>query len=118
MERLLAKLQSAINQQPLNLDYLEFLTRHELILFESFSEQIGGISQITEALQGLHHAVQWEINVNSMPIVEQEIEVGLSSGHPEIVIEREKLAKKKNLLDIHLPVSCIAKNLSVSRKTL
>lgn len=64
LERLLTKLQSAINQQPLNLDYLEFLTRHEVILFESFSEQIGGVSDITEALQNLYHVVQQEMNAH------------------------------------------------------
>ncbi|KAL7387850.1 hypothetical protein ABVT39_002552 [Epinephelus coioides] len=74
MERLLTRLQSALNQQPLNLDYLEFLTRHDLVLFGSFSEQIGGVSEITEALQNLHHVVQREINASSMPIVEQETE--------------------------------------------
>lgn len=115
MERLLTKLQSAINQLPLNLDYLEFLTRHELILFESFSEQIGSVSNITEALQNLYDVIKREINARSMPIVEQETEVGPGSGHPKIVIEKEKL---KNLLDTHLPVSCIAKFLCVSRRTI
>lgn len=115
MERLLTGLQSATNRRALNLDYLEFLTRRELILFESFSEQIGGVSEITEALQNLRRVVQWEINASSVPIVEQETEVGPGSGHPKTVIEREKL---KNLLDTHLPVSCIAKCLSVSRRTI
>uniref|UniRef100_A0A9J7YE88 Integrase catalytic domain-containing protein n=1 Tax=Cyprinus carpio carpio TaxID=630221 RepID=A0A9J7YE88_CYPCA len=115
MERLLTRLQSAINQLPLNLDYLEFLTRHELILFESFSEQIGSVSNITEALQNLYDVIKREINARSMPIVEQETEVGPGSGHPKIVIEKEKL---KNLLDTHLPVSCIAKFLCVSRRTI
>lgn len=115
MERLLTKLQYALNQQPLNLDYLDFITHHELILFESFSEQIGGVSEITEALHNLYHLVQVEINASSLPIVEQETEVGPGSGHPKIVIEREKL---KNLLDTHLPVSCIAKCLCVSRRTI
>ncbi len=115
MERLLTKLQSALNQQPLNLDYLEFLTRHEFILFESFSQQIGGLSEIKEALQPLHHVVQRETNANSIPIVEQETEVGTGSGHPKIVIEKEKL---KSLLDTRLPVSCIAKCLGVSRRTI
>uniref|UniRef100_A0A3P8U8Y1 Integrase catalytic domain-containing protein n=1 Tax=Amphiprion percula TaxID=161767 RepID=A0A3P8U8Y1_AMPPE len=115
MERLLTKLESAMNQQPLNLDYLEFLTRHELILFESFSEQIGGITEITEALQNLHYLVQCDINASSMPIVEHETEVGPGSGHPKIIIEKEHL---KNLLDTHLPVTCIAKFLGVSRRTV
>lgn len=115
MERLLTRLQSALNQQPLNLDYLEFLTRHDLILFGSFSEQIGGVSEITEALQNLHHVVQREIDASSMPIVEQETEVGPGPGHPKIVIEKEKL---KSLLDTHLPVFCIAKFLGVSRRTV
>ena len=115
MERLLTRLQSALNQQPLNLDYLEFLTRHNLILFGSFSEQIGGVSEITEALQNLHHVVQREINASSMPIVELETEVGAGPGPPKIVIEKEKL---KSLLDTHLPVFCITKCLGVSRRTV
>lgn len=50
-----------------------------------------------------------------MPIVEQETEVGPGSGHPKIVIEREKL---KNMLDTHLPVSCFAKCLGDSTRTI
>uniref|UniRef100_A0A3P9B3S1 Integrase core domain-containing protein n=1 Tax=Maylandia zebra TaxID=106582 RepID=A0A3P9B3S1_9CICH len=115
MHRLLSKLKAALNQQPLNLDYLEFLTRHELVLFESFSQQIGGLSEITEALQNVHHLVQCEINISSVAIIELETEVGLGPGHPKIVLERERL---KNLLDIQLPVSCIAKCLGVSRRTI
>ncbi|KAF3833271.1 hypothetical protein F7725_026936, partial [Dissostichus mawsoni] len=107
--------QTALNQQPLNVDYLEFLTRHELIMFESFHEQIGGVSEITEAIRNLHHVVRLEINASSMPIVEQETEVGPGSGQPKIVIEREKLT---HLLNTHLPVSCIAKCLCVSRRTI
>uniref|UniRef100_A0A3P9C2H8 Integrase core domain-containing protein n=1 Tax=Maylandia zebra TaxID=106582 RepID=A0A3P9C2H8_9CICH len=115
MHRLLSKLKAALNQQPLNLDYLEFLTRHELVLFESFSQPIGGLSEITEALQNVHHLVQCEINISSVAIIELETEVGLGPGHPKIVLERERL---KNLLDIQLPVSCIAKCLGVSRRTI
>uniref|UniRef100_I3KBR5 Integrase core domain-containing protein n=1 Tax=Oreochromis niloticus TaxID=8128 RepID=I3KBR5_ORENI len=115
MHRLLSKLEAALNQQPLNLDYLEFLTRHELVLFESFSQQIGGLSEITEALQNVHHLVKCEINITSVGIIELETEVGLGPGHPKIVLEREKL---KNLLDTQLPVSCIAKCLGVSRRTI
>ncbi|KAF3850669.1 hypothetical protein F7725_012441 [Dissostichus mawsoni] len=107
--------QTALNQQPLNVDYLEFLTRHELIMFESFHERIGGVSEITEAIRNLHHVVRLEINASSMPIVEQETEVGPGSGQPKIVIEREKLT---HLLNTHLPVSCIAKCLCVSRRTI
>lgn len=115
IERLLTKLESALNQRPLNLDYLEFLTRHELILFESFSDQIGGVSEIAEALDNLHHLVQCEIRASSTSIVEQDTEACPGPGHPKIVIEREKL---KNLLDTHLPVSCIATCLGVSRRTV
>ncbi|KAK5604969.1 hypothetical protein CRENBAI_004692 [Crenichthys baileyi] len=70
MEGLLAKLKSALSQQPLNLDYLEFLTHHELIMFASFSEQIGGVSDILEALQNIHNLVQCEILANSMSSVD------------------------------------------------
>lgn len=97
------------------MDYLQFVTRHELILFDSFSEQIGGVSEITNALKNLHDAVQLEIDVSTTPIVEQQVQVGPRAGQPKIVVEQEKL---KYLLDTHLPVSCIAKCLGVSRRTL
>lgn len=115
MEGLLNKLQSAINQQPLNLDYLEFLTRHQLILFGSFSEQIGGMTEIADALENVHHAVQREINFSCIPIVVHEVEIGPDPGRPKIVIEVEKLKSQR---DTHLPLSCIAKCLVVSRRTL
>lgn len=73
------------------------------------------MSEITVALQNLHHAVQSEINLSCIPIVEHEIEIGPGPGRPKILIEEEKL---KNLLDTGLPLSCIAKCLGVSRRTL
>ncbi|KAF6721775.1 hypothetical protein FQA47_019198, partial [Oryzias melastigma] len=115
MERLLHKLESVVNQQPLNLDYLEFATRHELIVFNSFSDQTGDVSEIVSALQSLLYLVQQEMNESAFHIVEQEIEQSSCSGHSKIVIEREKL---KDLLDTHLPIGCIAKCLGVSRRTV
>lgn len=113
-ERILAKLQSVLAHQPLNLDYLNFLIRHELILFESLSHQIDGVSDIVEALHNIHLLIQREISASFMTTVEQETEVGPGPGHPKIIIEEEKL---RRLLDTHLTVSCIAKCLNVSRST-
>ncbi|KAI7808213.1 hypothetical protein IRJ41_025651 [Triplophysa rosa] len=50
-----------------------------------------------------------------VPSVEVERVAGLGPGCPKIVIEREKL---KHLLDTHLPVSCIARCLGVSTRTI
>lgn len=72
-------------------------------------------ANITEALQNLYDVIKREINARSLPIVEQETEVSPGSGHPKIVIEKKKL---KKMLDTHLPVSCIAKVFSVSRRTI
>lgn len=59
--------------------------------------------------------IQWEINLSSTPIMEHEIEIGPGPGRPKIVIEVEKL---KSLLDTHLALSCIAKCLGISKRTL
>ncbi|MEQ2173599.1 hypothetical protein GOODEAATRI_033651 [Goodea atripinnis] len=112
MEGLLARLQSALCQQPLNLDYLEFLTHHESIMFASFSEQIGGVSDILEALQNLHNLVQCEILANSMSCVDYETEFSPGSSRPRISLDKDTLER---LLDTHLPVACIAKCLGVSK---
>uniref|UniRef100_A0A672GNA6 Integrase core domain-containing protein n=1 Tax=Salarias fasciatus TaxID=181472 RepID=A0A672GNA6_SALFA len=73
------------------------------------------LSEITEGLQKLLEAIQREIGASYMPVVQQETESGPGPGAPRIVIEKEKL---KRLLDTHLPVTCIAKCLGVSRRTL
>ncbi|RVE63433.1 hypothetical protein OJAV_G00136230 [Oryzias javanicus] len=112
IERLLHKLESVVNQQPLNLNYLEFVTRHELIVFNSFSDQTGDVSEIVSALQSLLYLVQQEMNESTFHI---ELEQSSCSGQSKIVIEREKL---KDLLDTHLPVGFIAKCLGVSRRTV
>ncbi|XP_073729852.1 uncharacterized protein [Misgurnus anguillicaudatus] len=115
LERLLQKLQSAINQQPLNLDYLQFICHHELVVLESFSEQIDIPSEILQGLRNLHHLVRSEIEATDVPIMEVERVCGPGPGCPKIVIEEETL---KDLLDIHLPVSCIARCLGVSKRTV
>ncbi|KAK7912700.1 hypothetical protein WMY93_012911 [Mugilogobius chulae] len=115
IQRLLNKLQSALNQQPLNMDYLEFLTRHELILFQSLSNQLDGVTDIIEALQNLYDLVVDNIRADSTMTVVLETEVIPGSCHPRILIEHERL---KSLLDTHLPVNCLAKCLGVSRSTV
>lgn len=115
LERLLHKLQSAINQQPLNLDYLQFMSHHELVILESISDKIDIPSEILQGLRNLHHLVRFEMEATCVPSVEEERVAGPGPGCPKIVIEREKL---KHLMDMHLPVSCIARCLGVSTRTI
>lgn len=109
------KLQSALSQQPLNLDYLEFMSHHELVILESFSGQIDVPPEILHGLRNLYILVKSEIEATCVPNVEVDRVVGPGAGCPKIVIERERL---KDLLDTHLPVSCIAKCLGVSTRTV
>ncbi|KAK7884035.1 hypothetical protein WMY93_027158 [Mugilogobius chulae] len=48
-QRLLEKLQSALAREPLDLDYLEYITWHEFVVFQAFSLQIDGLSELVEA---------------------------------------------------------------------
>uniref|UniRef100_A0A8C5DJN0 Integrase core domain-containing protein n=1 Tax=Gouania willdenowi TaxID=441366 RepID=A0A8C5DJN0_GOUWI len=111
-ESLLGKLQSALNKQPVDLDHMDFLTRHELTLLEAFSEQIEGISgEIKEALQNLRHFVVNDLNT----IPESTVERETGPGAPRLISETERI---EHLLDTNLPISCIAKILCVPRTAI
>lgn len=72
------------------------------------------MADIVEALQNLHNLLQREMDGSSIQ-EEQETEAGPGPGHPRTIIPEGKL---RRLLEANVPVSCIARCLRVSRRTV
>lgn len=69
---------------------------------------------IWEGLTGLHHAITLERQRNETHVVTAQFEQG-SSGRPKEIVGREYLV---NLLEMNLPVRCIASLLGESERTV
>lgn len=115
LDRLLNKLQYIVSHSAsgLNLDYLHFICTHELILIDALEEQNVIPECIVNALRDLCTLVREQVENETLQI-EVEAVAGVM-GRPKLTVENEKI---KSLLDIQLPVPCIAKLLGVSESTV
>ncbi|MED6243451.1 hypothetical protein ATANTOWER_020304, partial [Ataeniobius toweri] len=102
LERLHTRIQHVVNQQPLNLDYLEFVCSQEVILFSALSDQVQ-----------MHILVVQE-RQNQALTVSVQITHGVT-GRPRFDISSDTLL---HLLNQGLPVPCIANLLGVSTRTI
>ncbi|XDV33907.1 hypothetical protein PO909_004151 [Leuciscus waleckii] len=114
MERLLSKLQSAVNRQPLDLDYLQFICSHELLFITSIHNQITIPDGLLNELSNLKKTVERQVENNIVPITALEVQFGVK-GPPKFLISREHL---QNLVSMQLSVPCIAQLLGVSTRTI
>ncbi|XP_057216817.1 uncharacterized protein LOC130570501 [Triplophysa rosa] len=115
LERLLNKLQYVVSHSAsgLDLDYLHFICTHEVILIDALEEQNVVPDCIVNALRELCTMVRGQVENETLQI-ELEAVAGVM-GRPKYIIEKEKL---RSLLDIQLPIPCIAKLLGVSERTV
>lgn len=114
LERVQSRLQQALDRLPLDLDYLDFLCKHELILLESFADQTNIPQIIIDTLRQLSILVKAKIEANPTTSIQLETVVG-ARGRSKFIISKEQL---KNMLDTCLSVSCIAELLGVSKSTI
>ncbi|XP_052407914.1 NACHT, LRR and PYD domains-containing protein 12 [Carassius gibelio] len=113
MERLQSRLENIFSRQPLDLDYLQFICKQEMVLFSAFSDQISLPESIVDGLAELYRLVTEE---KSNKVVEVLIQVTHgAAGRPRFDVSQDYL-----LHPLHqgLPVSCIASLLGVSRRTV
>ncbi len=113
MDRLLNKLQYIVSHSAsgLDLDYLHFICTHELILIDALEEQNVIPECIVNALRDLCILVREQVENETNETLQIEVEaVAGVMGRPKFTIENEKI---KSLLDIQLPIPCIAKLLGV-----
>ncbi|KAM4521402.1 uncharacterized protein V3H82_002518 [Fundulus diaphanus] len=113
LERLQTRIQHVVNQQPLNLDYLEFVCSQEVVLFSVVSDQVHIPEAIVNALADLHTLVVQE-RQNQAVTVSVQITQGVT-GRPRFDISSDTLL---HLLNQGLPVPCIANLLGVSTRTI
>lgn len=113
MEELLSKFERALLRSPLDWDYMEFLSRHQLYLLQALSRHVEIPNDIIQALQALFELVK-QPPYSTAPHVMVDVTVGLR-GRPRFAIEREELAE---MLQTNLPVHYIAKMMGVSTRTI
>lgn len=98
---------------PLDVDYLQFVVNQEMVLFRSLSGQVEMPQDVVNALTELSTLVNTEDNSNltpsEVPVLQGEM------GRPQYVVCPQQL---QSLIEMSLPVSCIAKVLGVSERTV
>lgn len=115
LERSQNKMQYVVGSPDLDLDYLNFMCTHELILTNTSAEQIGLTVTIVNTLRELCNLVRHEIeNEQHIPCVEIQAVQG-ARGRPIFNVQQDKL---QALIDTQLPITCISKLLGVSEVTV
>ncbi|KAI7806118.1 hypothetical protein IRJ41_000277, partial [Triplophysa rosa] len=112
--RLRSRLEHALSRMPVDMDFLEFICVQELVFLSAVSPQVIIPVDIWEGLTGLHHAISLEMQRNETHVATAQFERG-NSGRPKAIIGLEYLV---NLLEMNLPVRCIASLLGVSERTV
>lgn len=95
LERLYTQLQHIVSQQPLDLDYLEFVGSQEAVLFSAVSDQVLIPKFIVDALTELHK------------LVVEQVRHG-ATGRPRFDVSLS------HVINRGLPVPCIAILMGVS----
>ncbi|XP_041832801.1 uncharacterized protein LOC121653126 [Melanotaenia boesemani] len=112
LNRLRLRLEQALHRQPIDIDYIEFICRSDMLLIASLSNHLQFPEQVLEGLHGLLMLLQEEIdNRGTTVAVERDTS---RRGHP-IVIARGHI---EDLLEMDLSVTCISKLTCISVRTL
>ncbi|MEQ2257725.1 hypothetical protein ILYODFUR_037707 [Ilyodon furcidens] len=97
---------------PLDLDFLDFICTQELVFLNALSCQLDVPSNILDALAHLHRLINLEKQSEEQQTTVVHIEQG-PAGRQRMVISSDNLC---SLLELLLPVPCIAKHLGISRR--
>ncbi|XP_038164168.1 uncharacterized protein LOC119798675 isoform X2 [Cyprinodon tularosa] len=113
-DRLRDRLEHVLERMPLDLDFLDFICTQELVFLNAMSCQIDVPSIILDALAHLHGLINLEKQSEEQQTTVVHMEQG-PAGRQRMVISSDYLC---SLLELNLPVPCIAKLLGVSRRTV
>ena len=114
LTRLMSKFELGLEREPIDLDYFEFMCRQELYLCNALSRHVDVPTDIVQALENFFGHVRDHLERQNTGRVQPDTVPG-EVGRPRFVIDRECL---EEVLEINLPVPCIAKMLGVSRRTV
>ncbi|CAM4683970.1 unnamed protein product [Leuciscus chuanchicus] len=117
LQRLHDRLVHALERQPLNVDYLEFICRQELVFISDLAEMVHMSEDVMVALTNLSNLLQRLRDMEALEEVSvtMELEPGHGRGRPRISISTTNLT---HLIELGLPTQSIANLLGVSRATL
>ncbi|TKS69372.1 hypothetical protein D9C73_003436 [Collichthys lucidus] len=107
LERLQSKLRYVFSRpdSELDLDYLDFMCTHELIIMDALADQIE-LPVIVSSLREMRNLIICEVENNQQfPCIEIQVVEG-ERGRPKFAINHDQL---QALMDTQLPITCIAK---------
>lgn len=104
-----------LERQPLDIDYLQFVCRQELVFLSALAEIIEISEELMSALTNLHILIQHQRESELSEGVTLQLVRGPGRGRPRLSISADTLA---HLIEIGLPLESVAKLLGVSRATL
>uniref|UniRef100_A0A3B5QAJ1 Integrase core domain-containing protein n=1 Tax=Xiphophorus maculatus TaxID=8083 RepID=A0A3B5QAJ1_XIPMA len=113
-DRLRDRSEHVLERMPLDLDFLDFICTQELVFLNAMSCQIDVPSNILDASAHLHRLINLEKQSEEQQTTVVHIEQG-PAGRQRMVVSSDYLC---SLLELHLPVPCIAKFLGISSRTV
>ncbi|KAL0961755.1 hypothetical protein UPYG_G00331290 [Umbra pygmaea] len=115
LQRLHDRLVHVLERQPLNIDYLQFICRQELVFISALAEIVHMSEDIMLALTNLSNLIQNLRDMEALEEVSVTIDLESGRGRPRISISTTNLT---HLIELGLPAQSIANLLGVSRATL
>uniref|UniRef100_A0A672Z377 Integrase core domain-containing protein n=1 Tax=Sphaeramia orbicularis TaxID=375764 RepID=A0A672Z377_9TELE len=107
----ISRITDVLNQPHLNLDYLQYIVNQEAFILTAASSTLNIPAEIVECLLSLQSKIHAAVSQESPCAF---IRAG-ERGRPKFIFSEELLSR---LIDLPLPVSCIANLLSVSQSTI
>ncbi|MGL4765494.1 MAG: hypothetical protein ACRC2N_10785, partial [Aeromonas sp.] len=113
LERLRSRINAVLDGHQLDLDYFQYVINQEVFILSSASTIFHVPNDILETLMDLQQKIHAALSQEVAPILSREC--GGGRGRPKFVISEEMLCR---LIEMSLPVSCIANILGVSQSTI
>nr|XP_055036324.1 uncharacterized protein LOC129423853 [Misgurnus anguillicaudatus] len=114
LQRLQDRVLHVLERQPLDTDYLQFVCRQELVLISALTNIINISENVILALTRLNIAINRQMDSGEV-CVTVDVERGGGRGRPRLTISTNTLI---HLIELGLPLKCVANILGVSRATL
>ncbi|KAF5892642.1 uncharacterized protein DAT39_017649, partial [Clarias magur] len=113
LERLRSQISAVLNGHHLDLDYFQVVINQEVFILSSASTIFDVPNYILETLMELQQKIHAALSQESAPVLMREC--GEGRGRPKFIISEEMLSW---LIEMSLPVSCVANILGVSQSTI
>ncbi|XP_030578717.1 uncharacterized protein LOC115775323 isoform X1 [Archocentrus centrarchus] len=111
LERLKSRITDVLSQPHLNLDYFQYVVNQEAFILTAASNTLNIPTEIVECLLSLQSKIDAAVSQESLCAF---VRVG-GQGRPKVLFSEELLSQ---LINVPLPVSCIANLLGVSQSTI